>query len=44
MQLSRSTESMERSRGELITVAAALSLLLKDSVSPTPNGRPASAS
>jgi len=27
MQLSRSTESMERSRGELITVAAALSLL-----------------
>jgi hypothetical protein len=44
MQLSRGTESMERSRGELITVAAALSLLLKDSGLADSERGPASAS
>ena len=44
LALSRGTESMARSRDELITVAAALSLLLKDSGLADSEGRPASTS
>lgn len=44
MQLSRGTESMDRSRGELITVAAALNVLLKDSGLADSEQGPASAS
>lgn len=44
MELSHGTQSMERSRGELLTVAAALNLLLKDSGLADSEGGPASSS
>ncbi len=44
LQLSHGTESMERSRGELLTVAAALNALLEDSGLSDSNHGPASSS